>query len=62
MPSSPPSNGPYEFRGGDAPRIDQAQLNTAVFLAERLAGIEWQLVELNKNLARFCLNIQSLKY
>ncbi len=43
-----PINGPFEF----SPRGEAKgpEMEASVFIAQRLAGIEWQLVQLNKNL------------
>ncbi len=46
MPATPPLSGPYEFNPARSD-IDGQQAEALVFIAQRLAGIEWILGELN---------------
>jgi hypothetical protein len=58
MPTHTPINGPHEFSGRQTTDIGQIQANAAAFIAERVAGIEWQLVELNNNLFKILSVLQ----
>jgi hypothetical protein len=60
MPSNAPVTGPHEFRGyGHGVATEVMHANAAAFIAERVAGIEWQLVELNNNLFKILSVLQS---
>jgi hypothetical protein len=58
MPSNPPINGPHQFHGRQSANADAIQADASAFVAERLAGIEWQLVELNNNLFKILSILQ----
>lgn len=56
MPNTPPLTGQHNFTGnaqGIAPEWVEA--NALSFIAERAAGIEWQLVQLNQYLHRIAM-------
>jgi hypothetical protein len=57
MPTNPPIGGPHQFHS-QAATADAIQANAAAFIAERVAGIEWQLVELNNNLFKILSVLQ----
>ena len=54
MPQTPPLSGPHQF-SPSSNNIDTIAAEAAAFIAQRLAGIEWVLGELNLK----ALSIQS---
>ena len=51
MPNSPPITGQHEFNSSSmSGSSDSAQASALAFIAERAAGIEWQLAQLNEKL------------
>jgi hypothetical protein len=46
MTDTPPISGPHKFSHSNA-NVDQVNSQALVFIAERLAGIEWMLSQMN---------------
>jgi hypothetical protein len=57
MPNTPPITGPHELNAqGD---MNHIQSQATVFMAERVAGIEWQLAQLNEKLFQIVARLSS---
>lgn len=65
MPNTPPITGPHPYNPvtsaptGTSVPSEARQAAALEFLAERAAGIEWQLVELNEKLFRIVAQLGS---
>ena len=59
MPNTPPITGQHEFNPGNQSDADWARANALAFIAERAAGIEWQLAQLNEKLFQIQARLSS---
>jgi hypothetical protein len=60
MPTTPPITGPHTFSAVGTP--EQIQQNALVFMAERLASIEWLMFEMNNKMFKVQTDIGQINH
>lgn len=63
MPDSPPMPGPEMFKAAD-PSIkpEQVEANALAYIAQRMAGIEWELQQLNETVHKAQASLTALAH
>lgn len=61
MPSTPPMGGAHQFHTANS-QVEGVQTDAIVFIAERMAGIEWLLSEINEKMFKMQTDLTQINY
>jgi hypothetical protein len=62
MPSTPPITGPHQFAASSSQSAEAIAASALAFIAQRMAGIEWLLTELNDKMFKVQTDLSQINH